>query len=259
MLMLNIDDYSMLIENALKKTHSIVLGCKCDVAYSGRAESFLPRGDRIILIKEDNALIVHQPTGNNPVNYMKPNSNISVCLEGGKLILRAKNLNQKEFMDINIENVHFFQSSKLQDGQQIELKGTEKDMADMIMQTPALIEKGFIPVNQEEQTKYGFIDVLGRDKADVLTVVECKRFKADLSAVSQLRRYVEKIKSSKGVENIRGILAAPAITSNAEKMLTDWGFNFVVVHPPKYLERYDKKQQRLHHFTSSDDSDNTNS
>ena len=49
------------------------------------------------------------------------------------------------------------------------------------------------------------------------------------------------------------------ITSNAEKMLTDWGFSFVVVHPPKYLEKYDKKQQRLHHFTSSDDSGNTSS
>jgi RecB family endonuclease NucS len=257
--MLNIEDYSMLIENALKKTHSVVLGCRCSVAYSGRAESFLPVGDRIVLIKEDNALIIHQPVGNNPVNYMKPNSSINVCLEDGKLVLRARNLVQKEFMDISVDKVHFFQSSKLQDGQQIELKGTEKDMADMIIQTPALIENGFKPVSQEEQTKYGFIHVLGNDKNNLLTVVECKRYKADLAAVTQLRRYVEKIRESKGIDNVRGILAAPAITSNAEKMLTDWGFNFVAVHPPKYLEKYDKNQQRLHQFTSSDGSGNTSS
>ena len=33
-----------------------------------------------------------------------------------------------------------------------------------------------------------------------LTIVECKRYTGDLKAVSQLRRYVEKIKSSKGID-----------------------------------------------------------
>ena len=53
---------------------------------------------------------------------------------------------------------------------------------------------------------------------------------------------------SKGITRVRGILAAPKITQNAEQMLKDWGFSFVPVKPPKYLEEFDKKQVRLDAF-----------
>jgi len=36
---------------------------------------------------------------------------------------------------------------------------------------------------------------------------------------------------------------------NAEQMLKDWGYSFVSVKPPKYLEEFDKKQQRLDLFS----------
>jgi RecB family endonuclease NucS len=67
----------------------------------------------------------------------------------------------------------------------------------------------------------------------------------DLSAVTQLRRYVEKIKKSKGLQDVRGILACPSITPNARKMLEDWKFSYVHVHPPKYLEKHAKNQMKL--------------
>ena len=242
------EDYSMLLQDAIEKNKSIVFGCKCEIAYSGRAESFLPEGDRIVFIKEDNALLVHQPTGNAPVNYMKPGCSHSVALEDRHCILHTKHMTAKEFMNIKMSKIYFFQAYKLQDGRALELKGTEKDMADMIMRQPNLIEEGFTTVNQEEQTKYGFVDILGYDKQGVLTVVECKRYTADLAAVTQLRRYVEKIKASKGIAKIRGIIAAPKMSSNAAKMLQDWGFTFVSLNAPKYLERFDKLQQKLHHF-----------
>ena len=239
------EDYCLLLNDALARNETIVFSCTCTIRYSGRAESYLPKGDRIVMIKSDNALLVHQPTGNAPINYMRPNSAHSLRLEEGKLVLRSQNLLMKERIDIFIDGIHFFNSHKLEDGQVIRVSGTEDDMSDMIYNNPELIEQGFKPVSQEEQTKYGFIDVLGVDKNGVLTVVECKRYKAELSAVTQLRRYVEKIMVSKGITKVRGILAAPTITENAEKMLTDWGFEFKSIKPPKYLEEYDKKQSRL--------------
>ncbi|MDP6294277.1 MAG: endonuclease NucS, partial [Candidatus Woesearchaeota archaeon] len=133
-------------------------------------------------------------------------------------------------------------------GQKIILQGNEADMADMLYKQPDLIEKGFKAVSQEEQTKYGYVDVLGVDKDEVLTVVECKRYCADLAAVTQLRRYVERLMASKGLKKVRGILAAPKITANAQKMLEDWGYAFVSVEPPKYLERYNKSQKGLGEF-----------
>ncbi len=242
------EDYCTLLNDALARNETIVFSCNCTIRYSGRAESYLDKGDRVIMIKSDNALIVHQPAGNAPINYMKPNTSHSLKIENGKLVLKSQNLILKERMEMVIDKIHFFNSQKLEDGQAITIAGTEDDMSDMIYNNPELIEEGFKPVSQEEQTKYGFIDVLGVDKNGVLTVVECKRYNAELSAVTQLRRYVEKIMVSKGITKVRGILAAPKITENAEKMLKDWGFEFKSIKPPKYLEEYDKKQSKLDMF-----------
>jgi len=239
------EEYQILLNDALARNETIVFSCKCRIRYSGRAESFLDWGDRIIMIKNDNTLLVHQPTGNTPINYMKTGSSYTLRCEHDQLILKSQNITQKETMEITISKMHFFNSHKLEDGQVIRVSGTEEDMSNMIYNNPEMIEEGFKPVSQEEQTKYGFIDVLGVDKKGVLTVVECKRYRAELSAVTQLRRYVEKIMVSKGITKVRGILAAPKITNNAEKMLNDWGFTFVSIKPPKYLEEYDKKQAKL--------------
>ncbi len=247
--MFGLNDYITLIADALKRTETIVFGCNCTIRYSGRAESYLGEGDRVVIIKSDNALLVHQPTGNAPINYMKPGTGYVVRMNDNKLVLKASNIPEKENMEITIYRMHFFSAHKLYDSQVISVAGTEEDMSNMIYKNPELIEPGFRPVSQEEQTKYGFIDVLGTDRNGTLTVVECKRYCADLAAVTQLRRYVEKLTASKGITKVRGILAAPKITPNAEQMLKDWGFSFVSVKPPKYLEEFDKKQRKLDVFS----------
>ncbi|MBW3019107.1 endonuclease NucS [Candidatus Woesearchaeota archaeon] len=240
------EDYQMLIGDAINRNETLVLGCNCRVRYSGRAEAVLNWGDRIVMIKSDNAVLIHQPQGNAPVNYMKPGTSHSVRTDGEHLFLVSNN--QKEKLEVEISRVHFFNSHKLEDGQTISLVGTEKDMSDMIYASPEMVEEGFKAASREEQTKYGFIDVLGVDKNGVLTVIECKRYGADLSTVTQLRRYVEKIMQSKGIEKVRGIVAAPKITSNALKMLEDWGYSFKEIRPPKYMEEFDKKQKTLEGF-----------
>ncbi len=240
------EEYSKKLVESLKKNETVILGAECSIAYSGRAESFLPEGERLIIIKSDKNLLVHQPTGTAPVNYMKQGSSYEIKNEKENLLIHAKNL--KEFMDIKISRLHFMESKKLDDNSQIELNGTEKHMSDMIMENPSLIGNEFKPLSREEHTKYGFIDVFGHDKDDNLVVVECKRFCADLNAVTQLRRYVEKIKELKGIEKVKGILASPKITSNALKMLEDWGFEHREVEPPNYLEKHKKNQTALDEF-----------
>ena len=241
-------DYVSLLNGAVQRNETIVFGCRCRVHYSGRAESVLEEGDRVIIIKSDNTVLVHQPQGNAPVNYMKQQTSHKFILKDNCIQLHCSHLANKEFMDVVISRIYFFNAHKLEDGHTITVAGTEKDMSDMLYEHPEMIEKGFRPVSREEQTKYGFIDVFGCDKNNVLTVVECKRYRADLSTVSQLRRYVEKIQESKGITKVRGIIAAPKITTNAQKMLEDWGFSFVSVNPPKYHERFDRKQSTLESF-----------
>ena len=56
---------------ALSSNKTSCLFCKCIVSYSGRAEAELEEGERLIIIKADNTLLVHQSEGNTPINYMK--------------------------------------------------------------------------------------------------------------------------------------------------------------------------------------------
>ena len=52
----------------------------------------------------------------------------------------------------------------------------------------------------------------------------------------------------KGIKSVRGIIAAPKISPNSEKMLNDWGFTFVAIEPPKYREKFNKDQKSLGDF-----------
>ncbi|MBI2580650.1 endonuclease NucS [Candidatus Woesearchaeota archaeon] len=230
---------------ALNKNSVVILSCLCEIHYSGRAESFLGSGDRVIIIKSDKTLLIHQPSGSNPINYMKEGTSYNLVKEEGKLILRCSNIPLKEYMDIFILKVHSFQQLQMEDSAKIQLVGSERDMSDMIYDNPLLIEPGFKPLSREEHTKYGFIDVFGYDKNNVLVVVECKRYAADLKAVDQLQRYVKKIKQLRGLDKVRGIIASPEISQNTLQMLRDNGFEYRKISPPKYLERFGKDQKRL--------------
>ncbi|MEK6968780.1 MAG: endonuclease NucS [Nanoarchaeota archaeon] len=242
--MLDHSEFKIKFLDAIIKGHSMAVGCHCFVSYSGRAESELPWGDRIIIIKSDRTLLVHQNKGSTPVNYMKE-AVLDAYVEGDYAVVTAENISQKEFMRIELTQVYFFESRQLIDEQKIRIVGTERDMAEMIMQNPSLISLDFKPLSMEEHTKFGFIDLFGHDKNGTLIVVECKRYSADLSAVTQLRRYVEKIKDMKGLSSVKGVLAAPKISTNAQSMLEKWGFSFVSVNPPKYLEKFDRFQKKL--------------
>lgn len=237
----DIDKFREAIEN----NYTVILSGNCEVHYDGRAQSFLPAGDRLVIIKADNTLLVHQPEGNTPINYMKGNSSHKLVKEKDALYLHSQNLALKEYLDIKINKLHFMQTQKLEDGQKLVLQGNERDMSDMIYNNPSLIEKEFKPLSREEHTKFGFIDVFGFDKDKNLVVVECKRYHADFNAVQQLTRYVNKIKKSKGIENVRGILAAPKISQNALDMLYERKFEFRSINPPKFLERHNKDQMKL--------------
>ncbi|MBR9690554.1 DUF91 domain-containing protein [Candidatus Woesearchaeota archaeon] len=244
-------DFENFIEKtkqALKSNDCITFFCQCEVKYSGRAEAILPAGDRIIIIKSDNSILVHQPEGPTPVNYMKDGSKIEIKKAEGRVKISSQNLKFKDYLEIDIFLIHNFISHRLEDGQKLLLEGNEKDMSDYIYKNPKAISKDFKPLSREEHTKYGFIDVFGHNKKKELVIVECKRYTAGLSCVTQLRRYVEKIKELKGVKKVKGVLAAPNISTNAEKMLKDWKFKYVKVSPPKRLEKYDKSQKGLWEF-----------
>jgi len=233
------------ITGSLKRNESLVFFCQCEIKYSGRAEAELGLGDRIIIIKGDNTLLIHQPEKGNPINYLQPGSEIRIEHEEKHLLLKAFSSKNKDYLDVRIYKIYEMISRKLDDGAKQELAGNERDMSDMIKDNPGVISKDFIPLSREEHTKFGFIDVFGHDGKGNMVIVECKRYAASLQCVTQLRRYVEKIKELKGTSKVRGVMASPSISPNAKEMLEKWGFEWKLVNPPMRLERYNKDQKSL--------------
>lgn len=220
--------------------------CSCEINYSGRAEAYLPKGDRLIIIKKDRVVLIHQPDHGMPINYLKAGASVAFEREKDHLLMRAQS--DKDYLDVEIFSIYSLMHRVLEDGQKQILQGNEKDMSDMIKNQPELISPDFKPLSREEHTKFGFIDVFGHDGKGNMMVVECKRYTASLACVTQLRRYVEKIEELKGVKGVKGIMASPAISANALEMLEKWGFTHVAVLPPKRLERYNKQQNNLSQY-----------
>ena len=235
------------INKAIQNGKTIIIICNCSVRYSGRAESSLEDGDRIVIIKPDKTLLIHQPLGSNPVNYMKEGASHKLMDQAGKRVLKSESEDRKEFIELTINETYSHQVLDLKDGKKLMLTGSEKDMSDMIYRQPNLISATFKPLSREEHTQYGFIDVFGYDE-DNLIVVECKRYGADFTAVDQLLRYVNRVKKTRGIKKVVGIIAAPKISKNVLKMLRDHGCDFRKIDPPKYHQRYNSNQQTLAGF-----------
>jgi hypothetical protein len=249
---MELDESVQNLDDALARGEFTILFCNCSIKYSGRAESFLDYGDRVIIIKQDKGVLIHQPENGNPINYIRPPAEVMYRLETKQdddidhIAFIAQH--KEDRIEVSIIEVYNMTTRRLEDGQKQELSGSEKEMSDMIKDTPTVISEDFIPLSREEHTKYGFIDVFGHLGDGTLAVIECKRYTAGLAAATQLRRYVEKIKSLKGIEKVVGILAAPAITANANAMLADWNCSFCRVEPPKRHVRKRRSQKSMKDF-----------
>lgn len=238
---MDFEQFKQKVEETLRTNAVLAAFINCRVYYSGRAEAELATGDRLLVIKADNTLLIHQPSQGNPINYLRAGSKIG--FEDHSLV--ASNMGTKDSIVVEIDKIHECITRVLDDGKKQLLAGTEAEMSDYIKEHPKLISADFTPLSREEHTKYGFIDVFGHDKNGTLIIVECKRYSASLDAVTQLRRYVEKIKALRGTNKVTGVIAAPKITANAEQMLKDWGFRYARVEPPKRLEKHKKNQKRI--------------
>ncbi|RLF79289.1 endonuclease NucS, partial [Thermococci archaeon] len=99
------------------------------------------------------------------------------------------------------------------------------------------------PIFKEKPIRHGIVDILGKDKNGNIVVLEFKRRRADLHAVSQLKRYVETIREE--YENVRGILVAPSLTSGARRLLEKEGLEFKKLKPPKQEKSRKGRQKTL--------------
>ncbi|MFO7966201.1 MAG: endonuclease NucS [Archaeoglobaceae archaeon] len=209
---------------------------ECEVWYEGRASSSLGLGDRLIVVKPDGSLLVHQGWGREPVNWQPPGSKHRFSENEGKLKVSGYRVKPKEELEVLFSEVYLVTCLLLKDDEELVLNGSELEYSKWIHENPEFIEKGFKPIKKEKETGFGFIDVLGKDSEGRIVVIEVKRRRAGPQAVSQLKRYVNyisQIKHHNKQEKVRGILVAPSITKKAKEQLESEEMEFIDLEPKK--------------------------
>jgi hypothetical protein len=254
----SLEDAERVVRSATSARHLCLLVGSCRVSYSGRAASKLSEGDRLLVIKGDGTFLVHQGKGMTAINYQGPGSTVATRVEDRALVIESHGKRKpgqpQERIEARFTRVDFAQSFPLRDDSKLLVSGTEEELAGLLMAEPDRIEPGLTPLKQESARAHGEIDILARDLAGRLVVVEVKRRTAELAAVTQLRRYVEELAKRKG-EAVRGILAAPGISENAKRMLEEWGYEFArvdfdasVADAPK-IKRLERRQKSLSEYS----------
>ncbi|OGD45213.1 hypothetical protein A3K69_03645 [Candidatus Bathyarchaeota archaeon RBG_16_57_9] len=226
----SLEEAEKAIKSGVSAHRTIIIAGECTVEYSGRASSKLGPGERVVLLKTDGSALVHRPRDYGPVNWQPPGSLFRTRLAEGGLAVRVYRRKENESMEIVYTKLSLVAVLDLLDAAEFSLYATEKDMQEAILYRPELLEEGFRPVSKELPVDPGFIDIIGYDRENRLTVVEIKRVKATKDAVNQLRKYMEVIDMD-AQRPVRAILVAPELAKGTEKLLKSYGFEFKPLSP----------------------------
>lgn len=231
----DVKDAAKLVREGLSGRKTLFIIGNCWVEYHGRASSKLKAGERIVIVKEDGSVLVHRPTGYEPVNWQPPGCIFQTHIHDKVLQIRAVRRKPVESIRLSFDRIYLVSILSLTDSGEFALYASEEDMQKAILLEPSLIEPDFKPISYEKKVEPGFIDVYGIDKDGKFVVVEIKRKTASRDAALQLAKYVESIR---GMVNrqVRGILAAPHMGKDVQRLLATMGLEFKALNPRKCAE-----------------------
>lgn len=221
---------AVLIERTFAQRKTLVIAGDCHVSYTGRANSTLEYGERLLIIKSDGSLLVHRPTGYEPVNWQPSGTIFHVEAKDDKLEVHGIRQKPRESVRITFAEVLMVSALQLADSGEFLLHASEDDMHRAILLKPQMLEEGFKPISWEKKVEPGFVDIYGEDKDGKLVIVEIKRKAASKDAVLQLAKYIEPIKA-KTHRQVRAVLVAPSLAKDVQRLLVSMGLEFKALDP----------------------------
>jgi RecB family endonuclease NucS len=221
---------AVLIEKAFAQRRTLIVAGSCHVHYSGRANSTLELGERLLIIKSDGSLLVHRPVGYEPVNWQPAGSIFHVEIKDAGLEVHGIRQKPRESVRVTFSQIFMASSLNLLDSGDFLLHASEDDMHRAILLKPELLEEGFKPISWEKKVEPGFVDIFGEDKNGKLVIVEVKRKTASKEAALQLAKYIEPIKAKVNRE-VRAILVAPSLAKDVQRILVTLGLEFKALDP----------------------------
>lgn len=196
---------------------------ECSIDYVGRLSAHLPHARRLLLVKADSTLLVHADAGSKPLNWMTPPVVIDERKDGWT-VLGAKG----ERLEIAISQIVSDTTVELGAEPGLRKTQTEDELQALLASVPEAIEEGLTIVRREHPTDIGPVDLLCRDSAGGTVAVEVKRT-ANLDAVEQLARYLERLEGDPTLAPVRGILVARTVKPQTRVLAEERGIGWVEV------------------------------
>ena len=227
-----VEEAGDVVRQALSAKKGLLILGNCWVNYKGRASSKLEPGERVVIIKEDGSVLVHRPTGYEPVNWQPPGCILKTSVDDDVLQIKAVRSKPSESVRLFFDRIFLVSTLSLVDAGRFSLYASEEDMQSAILTEPSLLEPDFKPITYEKKVEPGFIDVYGIDRDGKFVVVEIKRRTAGRQAALQLARYVDSIKNMVNRE-VRGILVAPRLGKGTQRLLETLKLEYKYLSPKK--------------------------
>jgi RecB family endonuclease NucS len=198
---------------------------RCEVHYTGRLTATLPAAVRLLVLKSDGSVLVHDDSGGyKPLNWMTPPTVLEETK--GALVVRKRAGKSEDRLEIRIAEVLSDVTHDMGESAALQKDGVERDLQAELAAQPAALGEALSLVRREWPTDIGPVDVMCRDEEGAWVAVEIKRI-GTLDAVEQLTRYLERIRPE--LDGCRGVLAAQTIKPQARTLAEARGIRCVEI------------------------------
>ncbi len=202
-----------------------LLVARCEVVYSGRVSAVLPEAVRLLILKADGSVLVHDDAGGyKPLNWMTAPT--FVADEGDRLVVtkpKSDDVLEIRLIDVLSDVVHDMGESAA-----LQKDGVERDLQLALAAAPDALGEELTLVKREWATKIGPVDLMCKDASGDWVAVEIKRL-GTIEAVEQLTRYLDFIRRDPAKAACRGILAAQRLKPQAIALAESRAIRCVIV------------------------------
>jgi RecB family endonuclease NucS len=184
---------------------------RCEVRYSGRLTAVLPEAVRLLILKGDGSVLVHDDVGGyKPLNWMTGPTSIDEL--GDVLVVRKTKT--EDVLEIRLAEVLSDVAHDMGESAALQKDGAERDLQELLAAAPSSLGEHLTLVKREWPTEIGPVDLMCKDADGGWVAVEIKRI-GTIEAVEQLTRYLAFIREDPVKSDCRGVLAAQSVKPQA--------------------------------------------
>lgn len=139
-------------------------------------------------------------------------------------MIKAYRPKQRETLQLLIEKIYVLSSMRLVDDARFDMLMDEKELYQVILRHPEMIEEGLRITSSQKEIGEGIADFSAVDVKGNYVLVEVKKDPVGPDAVRQLYKYVSDLRKTS--PTVRGILVSPSIKKAARSLLTALNLEF---------------------------------